>query len=32
MDKSQIQKRTKDLLGKLEKPKEFTKGLEDVKK
>jgi ribosomal protein L7Ae-like RNA K-turn-binding protein len=32
MDKSQIQKRTKKLLEKAEKPKEFTKGLQELLK
>ena len=32
MDKSQIQKRTKELLEKTEKPKEFTKGLQELLK
>jgi 3-methyladenine DNA glycosylase AlkD len=32
MDKSQIQKRTKELLEKVEKPKEFTKGLQELLK
>ena len=30
MDKSQIQKRTKELLEKAEKPKEFTRGLQEL--
>jgi len=32
MDKSQIQKRTKELLEKAEKPEEFTKGLQELLK
>ena len=32
MDKSQIQKRTKELLEKAEKPKEFTRGLQELLK
>jgi len=32
MDKSQIQKRTKELLEKAEKPKEFTKGFQELLK
>jgi hypothetical protein len=32
MDKSQIQKGTKELLEKAEKPKEFTKGLQELLK
>jgi len=32
MDKSQIQKRTKELLEKTEKPKEFTEGLQELLK
>jgi 3-methyladenine DNA glycosylase AlkD len=32
MDKSQIQKRTKELLEKADKPKEFTKGLQELLK
>ena len=32
MDKSQIQKRTKELLEKAEKPEEFTKGLQKLLK
>ncbi|HDK26944.1 MAG TPA: DNA alkylation repair protein [Candidatus Atribacteria bacterium] len=32
MDKSQIQKRTKKLLEKIDKPKEFTKGLQELLK
>ncbi|MCK4731620.1 MAG: hypothetical protein KAT65_04095 [Methanophagales archaeon] len=32
MDKSQIQKRTKELLEKAETPKEFTKGLQELLK
>ena len=32
MDKSQIQKRTKKLLEKADKPKEFTKGLQELLK
>ena len=30
MDKSQIQERTKELLEKAEKPKEFTRGLQEL--
>ena len=30
MDKSQIQKRTKELLEKAEQPKEFTRGLQEL--
>ena len=32
MDKSQIQKRTKELLEKVDKPKEFIKGLQELLK
>jgi len=30
MDKSQIQERTKKLLEKIDKPKEFTRGLQEL--
>ena len=32
MDKSQIQKRTKELLEKTDNPKEFTRGLQELLK